>query len=96
MDGFVATAAHTLLVQEDASAPVTGRHADVLAAGNTALEAAIRLIRPGKAIADVAGPLGTIAESYGCSLVSCPCYLAPMLPLSCGANSSANLSGSNV
>lgn len=53
IDGFVATAAHTLVVHSDAEAPVTGREADVLTAAHTALEAAIRLIRPGKRIAEV-------------------------------------------
>ena len=53
IDGFVATAAHTLVVQSDEDAAVTGKAADVIAAANTALEAAIRLIRPGKKIADV-------------------------------------------
>ena len=49
----MATAAHTLVVQSDEDAAVTGKAADVIAAANTALEAAIRLIRPGKKIADV-------------------------------------------
>lgn len=53
IDGFVATAAHTVVVQSDAEAPVTGKAADVVAAANTALEAAIRLIRPGKRISEV-------------------------------------------
>ena len=53
IDGFVATAAHTVVVQSDAEAPVKGKAADVIAAANTALEAAIRLIRPGKRISEV-------------------------------------------
>ena len=32
IDGFIATAAHTLLVQPDAAAPVEGRSAEILAA----------------------------------------------------------------
>ena len=45
IDGFIATAAHTLQVPEstDASAeaaPISGKAADVVAAANTALEAA--------------------------------------------------------
>ena len=53
IDGFVATAAHSLVVQPEEDAAVTGKAADVIAAANTALEAAIRLIRPGKKISDV-------------------------------------------
>ncbi|EIE26136.1 proliferation-associated protein 1 [Coccomyxa subellipsoidea C-169] len=69
IDGFVATAAHTIVVQSDAEAPVTGKAADVIVAANTALEAAIRLIRPGKRISEVTGVLGQVAEAYGVSLV---------------------------
>ena len=36
---------------------VSGQAADVLAAAQTAFDAALRLIRPGKRISDVAGPL---------------------------------------
>ena len=50
IDGFIATAAHTLVIQADASAPVTGKAADVIACANTAAEAALRLVRPGKTV----------------------------------------------
>ncbi len=53
IDGFVATAAHTLVVTADEESAVTGKAADVISAANTALEAAIRLIRPGKKISEV-------------------------------------------
>ncbi|KAK9856788.1 hypothetical protein WJX84_003810 [Apatococcus fuscideae] len=66
IDGFIACVAHTVVVQSE---PVKGNTADALAAAHTALEAALRLVRPGKKIADVAGPLNTIVESYGCTLV---------------------------
>ena len=62
IDGFVATAAHSLVVQADEDAAVTGKAADVIAAANTALEAAIRLIRPGKKISDVS-PASQVAVS---------------------------------
>lgn len=67
IDGFVATAATTVVV--GATGPVTGRAADVVAAARDAFEAALRLIRPGKAIADVPGPLQQVAEAYGCTMV---------------------------
>ena len=76
IDGFIATAAHTLQVPEspadDAqqqSAAVTGKAADVIAAANTALEAALRLVRPGRHISDVPDVLRKVVESYGCNLV---------------------------
>lgn len=75
IDGFIATAAHTLQVPENANdsqqqaAPVTGRAADAIAAAQTALEAALRLIRPGKRISDVPETLRKVVEAYDCNLV---------------------------
>lgn len=47
IDGFIAVAAHTHVIQEG---PVTGKAADVIAAANTAAEVALRLVRPGKKV----------------------------------------------
>ena len=76
IDGFIATAAHTLQVPggttgegQSESATITGRAADVVAAAQTALEAALRLIRPGKRISDVPETLRKVVEAYDCNLV---------------------------
>ena len=76
IDGFIATAAHTLQVPggnsgegQSESASITGRAADVVAAAQTALEAALRLIRPGKRISDVPETLRKVVEAYDCNLV---------------------------
>ncbi|DBA65948.1 hypothetical protein WJX79_005753 [Trebouxia sp. C0005] len=76
IDGFIATAAHTLQVPESSvssseqqAAPITGKAADVVAAAQSALEAALRLVRPGKHISDVPDVLRKVVESYGCNLV---------------------------
>ncbi|KAG2484685.1 hypothetical protein HYH03_016514 [Edaphochlamys debaryana] len=66
IEGFIATQATTVVVGEE---PITGRTADVIAAARTAFDAAVRLIRPGKHISDVSGPLQKIAEAYGCNMV---------------------------
>ena len=50
IDGWTATGAHTMVVGKP---EVSGRAAEVLAATQTAFEAALRTIRPGKHIADV-------------------------------------------
>eukprot|EP00897_Mesotaenium_endlicherianum_P003146 jgi/Mesen1/285/ME1155825C09446 len=65
IDGFIATAATTLVVQE-ADKPVTGRAADVIAAANTAAEVALRLARPGKKNKDVTEALQKVAAAYDC------------------------------
>ena len=72
IDGFVATAAHSLVVQADEDAAVTGKAADVIAAANTGLEAALRLIRPGKKISDVspASPMSAPAASHSCRMTA--------------------------
>jgi curved DNA binding protein len=69
IDGFCAQAAHSVLVQADGAAPVTGRAADVMAAAATCFDAAARLIRPGRKISEVAPVLSKIAEAHGCTLV---------------------------
>eukprot|EP01025_Chloroclados_australasicus_P046319 TRINITY_DN5111_c0_g1_i2.p1 TRINITY_DN5111_c0_g1~~TRINITY_DN5111_c0_g1_i2.p1 ORF type:complete len:378 (+),score=53.89 TRINITY_DN5111_c0_g1_i2:77-1210(+) len=68
IDGFIAVQATTVVVQAEAG-PVTGKSADALACAHTAFEAALRLIRPGKRISEVAGPLNKIAEAFGCTMV---------------------------
>ena len=68
-DGYTVQAAHTVVVQTDASVPVSGRAADVMQAASMCYEAAARLIKPGKKVSEVAPVLNTIAEAYGCNLV---------------------------
>jgi methionine aminopeptidase len=46
IDGFIAVAAHTIVVGLDAGAKVTGRKADVILAAHYASEAALRLVKP--------------------------------------------------
>lgn len=41
----------------------------MIAAARTCFDAAIRLIRPGKSVADVSKTLDAIAQVYGCNLV---------------------------
>lgn len=69
IDGYVAVQATTVLVRTCDSDPVTGKAADAIQCAQTCFDAALRLIRPGKHIGDVAAPLNQIAEKYGCCLV---------------------------
>eukprot|EP00850_Spirogloea_muscicola_P022800 SM000312S11993 [mRNA] locus=s312:82782:85204:- [translate_table: standard] len=68
IDGFIAVLAHTVVLQEE-TALVTGRAADVLAAANTGLDVAMRLIRPGRKNKEVTEALQKVAAAYGCKLV---------------------------
>ena len=75
IDGWIATGATSLVVQSDPAAPVTGRAADLLAATHTAMEAALRLVRPGHRISAVPEILGKVSlwrSLSCCSLASGP------------------------
>jgi methionine aminopeptidase len=69
IDGYIAVQATSMVVRDSEDEPVTGKAADAIACANTCFEAAMRMIRPGKRISEVAGPLNEIAKAYGCSLV---------------------------
>ena len=47
VDGFAAFVAHTIVVQSDKNAQVTGKKSDVILAAYKAAQAALRLIKPG-------------------------------------------------
>lgn len=49
-----------MVVQSDPAAPVTGRAADVISAAHTAMEAALRLVRPGHKISAVSEVLAKV------------------------------------
>ncbi|CAL5351520.1 unnamed protein product [Camellia sinensis] len=80
IDGFIAEVAHTYVIQQG---PVTGRQADVIAAANTAVEVALRLVRPGKKLflhetckggnfaenKDVTEAIQKVAAAYDCKIV---------------------------
>ncbi|KAI8078196.1 DNA-binding protein [Gilbertella persicaria] len=61
-DGFCSTVATTVVV--GANGPITGTKADVIKAAETALEATIRMIRPGNKNMDITKTVDKIAESY--------------------------------
>jgi curved DNA binding protein len=67
MDGFVAQAAHTIVVGGEAK--VTGRKADVILAAHTCLLAAQRLIKEAGTNSSVTEAIAKICEAYGVSAV---------------------------
>jgi curved DNA binding protein len=67
IDGFVAVAAHSVVVGADGD--VTGGDADLLAGAAQAMEAALRVVRPGKSSADLAPLLEKVAAAYGVRVV---------------------------
>ncbi|ORX51920.1 DNA-binding protein [Hesseltinella vesiculosa] len=69
IDGYCATVAHTLVVGASAEKPVTGAKADAIQAAHTALEATIRMIRPGNKNMEITKVVDQITEAYGTKAV---------------------------
>jgi len=63
IDGYIAMAATTVVVQSEAKA-VEGRTADLIQAVHTAADCAHRLIKPGKKNTDVTNIIKKVAEQY--------------------------------
>ncbi|KAI8099921.1 DNA-binding protein [Halteromyces radiatus] len=64
IDGYCSTVGHTLVVGASADKPVTGVKADVIQAAHTALEATIRMIRPGNKNMEITKTVDKIAAAY--------------------------------
>ncbi|EGC39345.1 hypothetical protein DICPUDRAFT_52698 [Dictyostelium purpureum] len=70
INGFIAVGAHTIILGNSATNVKTGKIADAICAAHYALEAAVRLIRPGKTSNDVTQMIEKISNMYGVTSVS--------------------------
>ncbi|KAL8621726.1 Proliferation-associated protein 2G4 [Nucella lapillus] len=66
VDGFIAVAAHTLVIGASKESKVSGRKADVMMAAHMAAEAALRLVKPGNENYQVTDGIQKVAESFNC------------------------------
>ncbi|KAI9019363.1 peptidase M24, structural domain-containing protein [Phycomyces nitens] len=66
VDGYIATAAHSTIVNTNPAQPITGRAADVICATYFAHEAAIRMLRPGVKSSEISRVISEIAAYYRC------------------------------
>ncbi|CAG8598296.1 10469_t:CDS:2 [Diversispora eburnea] len=66
IDGYIATAAHTTILNPNPQQPVTGRVADVLAAAYYGSEVALRLLKPGNRAMDIVDAVNLVAQQYKC------------------------------
>lgn len=64
IDGFAAFAAHTIVVQSDKTAPITGKKADVILAAYKSAQAALRLMKPGHTNNEVTEVIQKISNAY--------------------------------
>lgn len=65
VDGFAAFAGHTVVVQSDKAALVTGKKAEVILAAYKAAQAALRVMRPGHLNNEVTEIIQKVSDSYG-------------------------------
>lgn len=65
LDGFIAQAAHTVVVSADASAKVTGTKADAVVAAYNAMRAAQRIIRENATNTKVTEAIAKVCEEFG-------------------------------
>ena len=65
LDGFIAQAAHTLVVSADPSSKVTGKKAEVILAAYNAMLAAQRTIKQQGTNTQVTEAIAKVAEAYG-------------------------------
>lgn len=70
VDGFIAVAAHTVVVGASPENKVKGKKADVILAAHYAAEAALRLVRPTGENYAVTDAIQKVAESYKCQPIS--------------------------
>ena len=66
IDGFAAQVAETVIV---GGAKAEGRQADAIKAAHTAIEGALRLMRPGGTNTQVSVAVQNVAKAFGCKLV---------------------------
>ena len=65
LDGFVAQAAHTIVVSADVNSKVTGRKADAILGAYNAMQAAQRLIKEAGTNTSVTEAIAKVCEAYG-------------------------------
>ncbi|KAJ6225007.1 hypothetical protein RDWZM_003552 [Blomia tropicalis] len=70
IDGFMALAAHTIVVGASAENKIKGRQADALLAAHYASEIALRLVQPGNENNTVTDAVQKVAETYNCKPIS--------------------------
>ncbi|KAI9015567.1 Erbb3 binding protein 1 [Hyaloraphidium curvatum] len=66
IDGYVAAAAHTTVINPKPDQPVLGRAADVVCAAYFGLEVALRILKAGNKVSEVTTALSKVAQAFKC------------------------------
>jgi len=69
LDGYIAVAAHTIIVGNSQGKPTTGKAADAICAAHIAGDAVLRLLKPGKKNTDIPPIINIIAETFHVNFV---------------------------
>ncbi|OMJ84102.1 hypothetical protein SteCoe_14855 [Stentor coeruleus] len=69
VDGYIAAIGTSFVVGASPTEPITGPKADVIHAANTAIQTALRLMRPGNSNYTLTEAYSKIATDYGCNMV---------------------------
>ncbi|CAG8440347.1 2081_t:CDS:2 [Acaulospora morrowiae] len=69
IDGYIASAAHTTILNPNLQQPVTGRSADVVAAAHFGSEVALKLLKPGNKGSDIVNAVSQVAAAFKCTPV---------------------------
>ena len=77
INGYIATAAHTVVVNSNPQQPIQGPAADVVCAAYCAQEAVLRLLRPGVKASEITRAITEIGRYYRCQPVE-GTYSSPM------------------
>ncbi|KAJ1653696.1 hypothetical protein IWQ61_006234 [Dispira simplex] len=67
ISGYIASQAHTIVINPIPEVPVSDRRADVICAAKIAHEAAVRMMCPGNKSRDVTDIISKIAEAFQCT-----------------------------
>ncbi|KAJ2669334.1 Proliferation-associated protein 2G4 [Coemansia spiralis] len=68
IDGYIASAAHTVIATNSPSVTITDRRADVISAAYYASEVAVRMIRPGQSPRNLVKAIGLVASGFNCTV----------------------------
>ncbi|KAJ1567751.1 Proliferation-associated protein 2G4, partial [Nowakowskiella sp. JEL0078] len=69
IDGYIGQVATTIVVGATKDAPITGRQADVIQAAYYSIEAAIRLLKPGRSNWEITDAVQKVTEDFECKPV---------------------------
>ncbi|KAJ1649392.1 hypothetical protein IWQ61_009509 [Dispira simplex] len=67
ISGYIASQAHTIVINPTPEVPISDRRADVICAAKIAHEAAVRMMCPGNKSRDVTVTISKIAEAFQCT-----------------------------